>query len=545
MQVMLPLMMLTALSLAACNSGDEPASGEAATKAAPAPNLAVAEAPDVDAVSLQKIISEKPAEVAVTIYPDDLALITEKRIVTVPAGRSTIAFAGVSDRMIPQTALLREFGPITIERNFDYDLLTPASLYEAAIGKEVIITRTNRRTGSVSRDRAKIVSAEQGMVLEIDGRYEAFKCAGTAEKLELASLPENLKAEPTLSIDIQAEEAGEQELTISYLASGFNWQADYILNLQEGGKTAAMTGWLTLVNGTAISFANAPTAIVAGELQRTGDTYADRIYPEGFYYNCWPVQTTKAWTEPPRPEMVAAPSPSMEYRQFKSAGPMEAEEMMADSVVVTGSRIAEEEDLGDYKLYNTPEPTTVAAYQTKQIAFLDKPDVELEKFYIFDVYEPYDQGSTLKQATVEYRLDNSREGNLSQSLPRGTVRVMDKRKNGSSFYLGEGDIKDLAIDLPVKVKTSTATDVQMQMRVLDEQYFEINDVDYVRRRMEHVFYNALNEPVQVELAIDYYAPVKTSAWSARLVPDEPVPTWRLTLPPQGQRTLTYTAEFQQ
>ena len=52
---------------------------------------------------------------------------------------------------------------------------------------------------------------------------------------------------------------------------------------------------------------------------------------------------------------------------------------MADSVVVTGSRIAEEEDLGDYKLYNTPEPTTVAAYQTKQIAFLDKPDVELKE----------------------------------------------------------------------------------------------------------------------------------------------------------------------
>ena len=68
----------------------------------------------------ETFVSPAPAGMAVTIYRDDLALISEKRVIDLPAGRSTIEFAGVNDRMIPQSAILQEFGAITIERNFDF-----------------------------------------------------------------------------------------------------------------------------------------------------------------------------------------------------------------------------------------------------------------------------------------------------------------------------------------------------------------------------------------------------------------------------------------
>jgi len=44
-----------------------------------------------------------------TIYPDNLAMVTEVRRVTLPKGPATIRFLGVSDQIIPQSAVLQEF----------------------------------------------------------------------------------------------------------------------------------------------------------------------------------------------------------------------------------------------------------------------------------------------------------------------------------------------------------------------------------------------------------------------------------------------------
>jgi len=38
-------------------------------------------------------------------------------------------------------------------------------------------------------------------------------------------------------------------------------------------------------------------------------------------------------------------------------------------------------------------------------------------------------------ATVEYRVDNSKEGNLAQPLPTGNFRVFTNRANGVPAYL--------------------------------------------------------------------------------------------------------------
>ncbi|MEX0645542.1 MAG: hypothetical protein WD076_09540, partial [Parvularculaceae bacterium] len=195
------------------------------------------------------IVSPSPSEIALTIYRDDLALLIEKRRVELPAGVSTIAFEGVNERIIAQSALLQEFGAIAIERNFDFDLITPAKFFERSVGETVVLTRTNLATGAVARKAAKIISAgaEQGVILEVDGRYEAYQCSGLPESISAAGMPAGLRAKPTLSLTVSAEKAGPQELTISYLASGFGWQADYVLSL-AGDANAGLLGWLTVTN---------------------------------------------------------------------------------------------------------------------------------------------------------------------------------------------------------------------------------------------------------------------------------------------------------
>ncbi|HEY5761793.1 MAG TPA: hypothetical protein VIS73_01150, partial [Rhodocyclaceae bacterium] len=113
---------------------------------------------------------------AVTVYNDDLALVKEKRKVTLPAGMSRLALRDVSAQMRPETALLRAASgaPITlVEQNFDFDLLTPAKLLEKYVGKEVTVVRTNAATGEERSETARVLSANNGVVLRFADRIES------------------------------------------------------------------------------------------------------------------------------------------------------------------------------------------------------------------------------------------------------------------------------------------------------------------------------------------------------------------------------------
>ena len=486
-----------------------------------------------------RIISDSPAEIAVTVYRDDLALITERRIVEIPAGRSTIAFEGVNDRMIPQSALLREFGAIAIERNFDFDLLSPAALFNNAIGERVLVTRTARATGVARRVEAEVVSASPtgGVVLKIDNDFEAYQCSGAPERVSFAPDLRTLKSQPTLSIDVRAETAGEQELTISYLTSGFDWQADYVLSLSETAGKAAITGWMTLTNGTAVSINNAPTAVVAGNLQRLDETYSEEIHAPFFFAHCWPSDTTTSPsrnrgvpTEPDEFERAVAPQPALR---------MEA--MMDQSIVVTAQKLAEREDLGDYKLYRTPRRTTVAAHQTKQVLFLDKKNVDVSNVYLFDVTSPYGFDEDPTPAIIEYRIDNSAAGALAQPLPKGAVRVMTRTQTGAPFYLGEDEIEDLAVGLPVKIAAAASNDVQMATTVLSQT---TNDretrVDH-SWTVEHRFSNGSSQPKTIEFAIGKgdRTSYRIDRSNKRRLQNEASPTWRFRMPAESETTLRY------
>ncbi len=578
----------------------------------------------------QTIVSAKPDETALTIYRDDLAFITETRTVELQKGRSTISFEGVSDLMIPQTALLREFGGLTLERNFDYDFLTQASLFEKFVGETVYIHRTNPATGAVQKQAAIIVSANDngGAVMEIDGQYEAFDCSGLPEKVSFPQVPDGLKALPTLSIDVVADKAGPQSLTISYLASGFDWQADYILRLQGGGK-ADLAGWLTVTNETEISIKDAPTAIIAGTLQRLDETEAEGFYSDSFSAACWRRGST---TFVNRDEFVVVgsrirrrgfedvsqPAVVLDTEILDKRGFTNVAEALNE--VPFGGSIAEQEDLGDYKLYRTPNPTTVAAYQTKQVLFLDKQDIDVTQYYVFDLnlndtnyraverqsnraledgvtplekqgpielqnkkpLEDREQitvtGSRIRRnnglspipvtlldggyggpqnsgfgpqarlATVRYDIDNKREGPLGEPLPAGTVRVMIKGSDGAYLFLGEDDVRDLAIDLPVEVSASEASAVAIEVKAIETIRTKLARYRYrYKTQFEYRITNANDYPVLVEVTKDrngYSSPVKIVTSTVPQVEDSDYPKWRVDVDGQSQKVFTATLEWE-
>src|SRR5690349_21126134 len=117
-------------------------------------------------------------DLAVTIYNNDRALVEDKRVLNLPAGRSRQEFRDVSAQIQPETVTLSGRGIGIVEQNFDFDLLTPAALMQNAVGQTVTLVRVNPATGQEVRERARVLAANGGVVLQIGDRIAALRDDG-------------------------------------------------------------------------------------------------------------------------------------------------------------------------------------------------------------------------------------------------------------------------------------------------------------------------------------------------------------------------------
>ncbi|MEM6555082.1 MAG: hypothetical protein AAF642_04365 [Pseudomonadota bacterium] len=486
------------------------------------------------------VVSAKPDEVSITVYPGDLAMITERRTISVPAGRSRISFEGINDRIIPQTALLTEFGAISIERNFDYELLSRQALLENSVGQEVSLIRTLPGDADVKVEQAVIASSSNGVVLRVGDRLESFQCSGVAERVEFNDVPEALTSNPTLSLTIVAPKAGPQTVEVRYLATGFAWRADYIMSLQKR-TSAQLDAWLTISNLSRIDVTNADISVVGGTLSRLAETSGPQIIPPRFFANCHP-RTQQIL------DSVSRNSPVQNRRM--------------ERVIVTSSRLASEsddfararaqrEDLGNYKLYRAPFRTTLAAQQTKQILFLNKPRVRYKKRYAFDFTDSNKRdalnralarpdSSDVLHGEVRYVVDNSRRGRLAEPLPAGIVRVMAKRANDALFFAGADEIENHPIGRPVEVDSGFSNQVVLIPQTLSFEPARSVRGDPMTLRQEHyTFINTSPKRVEVEFSLLLEPGEKISKASIRPKETRPSTTWRLMVPADETRALTF------
>jgi len=351
----------------------------------------------------------------------------------------------------------------------------------------------------------------------------AWRCSGLAEAILFSNLPDKLNPIPMLSMTIRAEEAGPKEITLTYLTRGVSWEADYRMDVKEGREGATLLGWLTLTNKTSKSFKDAELAVVAGQVNRAAQSNNYNPTPR-FSANCEPpatriaservvaASTFQGW-DGSVSEAIAAPQPAP-IAQFASG---------AFSAKTVSVREATRETLGDYKLYRAPQPVTVSAHQTKQIAFLLKPEIEYDVVHKRRVFLRglSRVASPLMPSDVEYEIDNSVDGTLAQPLPKGTLRLMSETENGQSLFSGEGTVDNLAVDLPFEVKLAES------FLVTSSLDFGTDETDAgLTWKLSTDVHNASLEPILAEVEFSDLSLDVISASNVERDADEALPTYR-------------------
>ena len=423
------------------------------------------------------VTSSGPDRVAVTVYRDPhrdagtapepewlngFALISETRRVSVPAGESDIRFEGVAGGILPQSAIVTGLPDGIVERNRDAYLLSPGTLLDRSLGRRVRLRRTSLATGAVREQEAEIRSGADGaVVLRTADGFEALRCTGLQETLIYDEVPRGLSARPTLSVRARSRQSFRATLTLSYLATGFDWQANYVAAISPDEDRIDLFAWLTLVNGDETGFVGADTQAVAGETNRE-EAEVEPSEAPALTLQCWPVSTT---SDSPAAEEVAVagiPVTAVDSEEVRLTGTTRAEDLINSLPQAFAAR---QEELGDLKLYRIPEPVTVAAHSQKQVALLTRTGVQVATVYRQLIYPTDVESPTEVQRLLLTR--NRAEEGLGLPLPAGGL-VLFAHAAGRPILVGEGHIEDSAIGEEVEIGVGESTAVTTEIERLDK-----------------------------------------------------------------------------
>jgi hypothetical protein len=428
-------------------------------------------------------------DISVTIYNNNLALVRDVRTLTLTAGRQRLEFRDVSAQIRPETASLGAQGVSVIEQNFDYDLLSPAKMMEKAVGRVVTIVRTSPATGKEMREQAEVLAVNDGVVLKIGERIEVLRDDGLPVRVIFDKVPDNLRAQPTLSVMVDAQDAGVRPVTLSYLTPGLGWRADYVAVYDEGAGKIDVQGWVTLTNTSGDSYNAARTVLVTGTPGLSGANDGDADNDTN--------SATTAGTE-------------------------------------SGSRAR----LGDFYLYPLAERTTIANRQTKQVSFLDVRGAPASHGYEARLawMETVEQPRSAKSV---YRFSNSARGGLGDQLPAGVVRFYINDKQGAPQFIGESPIGHTPMGSALSLATGDAFDVKIKSVVESRQR---DSLFHWKTAMRYTLTNALPKLVTVALTQD-------GLWGETKILAESRPSkrrsassaeWAVEVPANGKAEVTAT-----
>jgi hypothetical protein len=504
-----------------------------------------------------------PIERSVTIYrppfvrPQSLdldglagfALVSETRRIDLPAGESRIRFEGVANGIEPETALISGLPSGIVEKNEDARVLSPAELVASAVGRTLTVVRTHPKTGQSTRIPGVIRSdAQGGVVFQSAEGIEALRCSGMPETFRFEARTD-LSAAPTLSVLVDTAAATSVTVTLSYLAAGFDWTADYVATLSGNGRTIDLGAWVTLANSNDVSFPSAQTQVVAGRLNRVEEASAnasgrDLPHSSTILARCWPAESEHG---------IEVTGADDELRLFKRSVPAPRAIALEEMVVTAQRRTVEQEQLGDLKLYRVPEATDVLSRQMKQVRLLDRSAIPVVTYYRADLRA--NQESASVPAGEWLRTKNDTPHHLGLPLPSGRINLFAP-VDDSSLLIGQAALHDTAVNEELDLEFGVSPDVRLRSTTYSTtitpdrswrvppnlrrvRRFKSATVDHIQR-IEIVNARASPIPMELHLLLQNNEQLIRSDQTPVVVSGRPV--FKLTVPANETVAIRYQTE---
>ncbi|RCX12094.1 hypothetical protein DFR58_12444 [Anaerobacterium chartisolvens] len=342
-------------------------------------------------------------DISLTIYNGGFGAVKETRNINLSGTETELIFADVAQQI--ETDSLLVDGVNILEFNYDYDLVDRDKLLGKYIDKEVYLK--DRKIGDKKSCRLLSVEGAGRCVLEDCTTKEIYIDAQA--EIILPSLPSGLIVKPALVWKISPSSA--ESVKVSYLSQGFNWNANYVIELLE--KTLNIAGWAEIENQSGATFENAKVKLIAGDVNRISK---DDYEMEDRMYVC---------------ESAAAPQ-------------------------------AEEKTFFDYHMYTLLHPTTLKNNQTKQINILNGLDIPYKRYYQLNTRD--------EKVNVVIEFANSKECGLGIAMPKGKIKLYKADEADSSLeFIGEDSIGHTPKDENIKLTIGNAFDITFTCGEVDRK----------------------------------------------------------------------------
>lgn len=471
------------------------------------------------------LVSVAAAQPALTVYNQNFAVVRETVPLTLVAGETKVAFAGVTSSLEPDSVVLRDPSGRNalsiLEQSYRADTISQGLLLSLHEGKEIdfIVRDQDAKEytvkGRVIRSGYTPGAQRRGQqpespLIEVDGKLR-FSLPGEPV---FPALTDDAILKPTLSWTLGASAAATFNGELSYITGGMRWEASYNLVAPEKGDTLDLIGWVTIDNQTGKTFENAAIKLMAGDVNKV--------------------------------------QPSNEVRELA---------MMRVASMDDGGAQVTEKAFDEFHLYSLPRATTLRDREVKQVEFIRATGVKARTLYVYngaDVGRQFrgwnqdmirnnpDYGTqSNSKVWVMRQFENSEANRLGVPLPKGRTRFYrSDDADGRIEFTGENTIDHTAKNETVKIYTGDAFDVVGERRRVAFQMSNRND--WMEEAFEIKVRNRKTEPIEVRVAERLYrgANWTISNQSHDFVQiDAQNVEFRVNVPADGETVVTYRVRY--
>lgn len=489
------------------------------------------------------LAGDDSSQPSLTIYNQNFAVVRQELPLDLKSGTNSVQVTDITMHLEPDSVILRDPAgkrPIQVlEQNYRADPLSEQLLLSLFEGKTVdfLVQRENKqdivpgkivRSGYVPHNpmamsqygtqyyQTQMAYAQGGSeqpIVEVEGKVR-FGLPGTPL---FPALADDTVLKPTLQWLLSTQTPGSLRAEFSYVTGGLTWEADYNIVAPEKGNAVDIVGWVTMDNQSGKTFQNARIKLMAGDVNKIqpGTQMFDRLQSFGG------AVAVSAELTPPVTE-----------RTFD-----------------------------EYHLYTLARSATLHDRETKQVEFIRAANVSTAQVYVYDGLKldpnryrgwswdnirndlSYGTESNPK-VWVMREFNNSEANHLGMPLPKGRVRFYRRNDDGQIEFTGENVIDHTPRDEKVRVYTGNAFDLTGERRRTDYR-LETNR-QMLDESFEIKIRNHKKEAVDVR-AVEHLYRWITWDISAKSDPyrktDSRTIEFPVTVPPDGEKTITYTAHY--